>query len=207
MEDVAQTLFLGECRFIAGAASIPSLPEFGPAEIAFAGRSNVGKSSLLNALVQRRDLAHVSAQPGRTQQINFYDLQGRLRLVDMPGHGYARVSRTISAQWSKLIEDYIRFRPTLKRVMLLVDPKAGFKESDISLMSLMDKAAISYQIVLTKIDRLEKTELEQLQEKIRIKLARRPAAHPEILLTSAEKKIGIEELRAHLSQFITGEEG
>jgi GTP-binding protein len=204
MSETAEILFRIPCQFVAGAASIASLPEFGPPEIAFAGRSNVGKSSLLNALVNRRDLARVSAQPGRTKQINFYDLGGKMRLVDMPGHGYARVSRTISAEWSKLTEHYVRFRPTLLRVMLLIDPKAGFKESDRDLMSLLDKAALSYQIVLTKIDRLGEQELAAIEEQVKAVIKKHPAAHPVILKTSAEKSLGIDALQESLFYLVMG---
>ncbi|HEX2582461.1 MAG TPA: ribosome biogenesis GTP-binding protein YihA/YsxC [Dongiaceae bacterium] len=198
------TLFAATCRFLAGAADTAALPPPSLPEIAFAGRSNVGKSSLLNALVGRRALAYVSAQPGRTQQLNFYELGEALRLVDLPGHGYARISRQESAKWFALITAYLRYRVPLKRIYLLADPKAGFKDSDRELMDVLDGAGLSYQIVLTKIDRLKSAEIEAAQAGILRDIARRPAAHPELHLTSAATGTGIAELRQHIVTLING---
>ena len=195
-------LFAQESRFIAGAMTEDALPETGPVEIAFAGRSNVGKSSLVNALTGRNALARVSRTPGRTQQINFFDLAGKLVLVDLPGHGYAQVGRAKVMEWSKLIEAYIRGRPTLARIMLLVDSRLGFKPPDLALMKLMDEAALSYQIVMTKADAVRQDEVEINRARLAITLERRPAAHPEIAVTSARKGTGIVELRAVLAAIV-----
>jgi len=195
-------LFAQESKFIAGAMTEDALPETGPVEIAFAGRSNVGKSSLINALTNRNALARVSRTPGRTQQINFFDLGGRLVLVDLPGHGYAQVGRAKVKEWSKLIEAYIRGRPNLARVLLLIDSKLGFKEPDLALMKLMDQAALSYQIVMTKADALTADALETNRARLAIQLERRPAAHPSISITSSRDGAGIAELRADLAAIV-----
>jgi GTP-binding protein len=195
-------LFAQECRFVAGATNEAALPPIGPVEIAFAGRSNVGKSSLINALTGRNSLARVSRTPGRTQQINFFDLADRLTLVDLPGHGYAKVGRAMVQQWSKLIAVYLKGRPNLIRVLLLVDCRVGFKEPDIALMDLLDESALSYQIVMTKADEMTAEELETNRARLAIQLERRPAAHPEVLVTSSRKGSGIRELRAVLAGIV-----
>jgi len=194
-------LFAQECGFVAGVDKLEILPPPGLPEIAFAGRSNVGKSSLLNALTGRKHLARVSNTPGRTQQINFFDLGHHLMLVDLPGHGYAQVSKSKVKGWTRLTESYIRGRPNLMRVLLLVDSKVGTKEADDTLMDLMDESGLSYQIVMTKADRLKPAELERMRSRLATRLGKRPACHPEIPVTSAEDGTGIAELRQALAAF------
>ena len=194
-------LFAKECTFISGIASLDSLPPSGLNEIAFAGRSNVGKSSLLNALTGRNRLARVSQTPGRTRQINFFDLSGRLILADLPGYGFARASKKESASWNALVFDYLRGRPTLQRVMLLIDSRRGLMEADLEVMALMDKAAVSYQLVLTKTDKLDDEETKAVGTKTAKEAARHGAAHPDLLATSSETGSGIGSLRAALSAF------
>jgi GTP-binding protein len=194
-------LFAQECGFVAGADKLEILPTPGLPEIAFAGRSNVGKSSLLNALTGRKHLARVSNTPGRTQQINFFDLGGHLMLVDLPGHGYAQVSRAKVKSWTRLTESYIRGRPNLMRVLLLVDSKVGTKEADDRLMDLMDESGLSYQVVMTKADRLKPAELARMRGRLAATLGKRPACHPDILVTSAVDGTGIADLRQELASF------
>ncbi len=191
----AQRLFRGPCDFVRGVVSLEGLPQDIRPEVAFAGRSNVGKSSLLNALVGRRALARTSHTPGRTRELNFFDLGGKLYLVDMPGYGYARASRAQVEGWTRLIHDYLRGRPQLKRVMLLLDSRHGIKPPDETLMALLDKAAVSYQAVLTKTDKLKASEADKVLARVSETLAKHPAAHPEILRSSARKGWGLDALR------------
>jgi len=178
-------------------------PPAGP-EIAFAGRSNVGKSSLLNALTGRHALARVSAAPGRTRQLNFFDLAGRLTLVDMPGYGYARAPQDVKADWQGLMFDYLRGRPTLRRVMLLLDARIETKPADAAVMGLLDRAAVAYQIVLTKIDAVKPPVLAgKIEEAQRLARAH-PAALAEVLATSSETGAGMPELRAALAELAVG---
>ena len=198
-------LFAQECQFVAGADSVERLPPPGLPEVAFAGRSNVGKSSLLNALTGRKHLARVSNTPGRTQQINFFQLGRQLMLVDLPGHGYAKVSKTKVRGWTRLTEAFIRGRPNLQRVLLLVDSKVGLKDADLPLMDLMDEAGLSYQVVMTKADKPKPAELAAMKEGLARQLARRPACHPEISVTSATDGTGLAELREALAAFAVAE--
>ena len=195
--EAGRLLFARECRFIFGAASLDALPPPDLTEIAFAGRSNVGKSSLVNALTGRRTLARVSHTPGRTRQINFFLLGEALVLVDLPGYGYARASKTLIRDWTRLVENYLRGRPSLRRLCLLIDARHGIKPPDRDLMDMLDASAVSYQTVLTKADKA--SSVARVRAEVAAELSRHPAAHPAILLTSARTGAGIEALRAAIA--------
>jgi GTP-binding protein len=196
-----EALFKGPCTFVKGVASVDGLPKDGRAEVAFAGRSNVGKSSLINALTGRTSLARVSVTPGRTRELNFFTLgkDGALYLVDMPGYGYAQASKADVKRWTRLIGDYLKGRRELKRVFLLIDARHGIKPNDNETMTLLDEAAVSYQVVLTKADKPNASELSAIQAKVASDLAKHPAAYPQILTTSARMGSGIAELRAAIA--------
>jgi len=194
-------LFARECRFVMGVRTADQLPEPAFPEIAFAGRSNVGKSSLLNALTGRKTLARTSNTPGRTQEVNFFLLAEALCLVDLPGYGYARASKGEIGRWNRLIEDYLRGRPNLKRVCLLIDARHGLKPSDEEVMTGLDKAAVSYQAVLTKADKVKPAELPALLERTEAILRKHPAAYPALIATSVVSGAGVAELRAALAEF------
>lgn len=197
-------LFAQECDFLRGVPSLNDLPDFGQPEVSFAGRSNVGKSSLINALTDRNTLARVSNTPGRTQQLNFFSLGKRLILVDMPGYGYAKASKSSIAQWNGLIQLYLKGRPTLSRVYVLIDGRHGLKPNDLEMMQMLDVAAVSYRLVLTKVDKVSPSQLRELQKDIEEKIKTHPAAFPKISLTSTVAKLGIAELRAEIAQFAIG---
>lgn len=197
--ETGRLLFAQACEFVAGAATLDMLPDLPRPEVAFAGRSNVGKSSLINALTNRNTLARTSNTPGRTQQINFFDLGERLYLVDLPGHGYAKASKEKIADWTNLVNTYLKGRANLRRVCLLIDARHGLKVVDREVMDMLDSTAVNYQIILTKVDKTSQTELKLILEKTQAELVKRPAAHPEILRTSAAKGYGIEDLRAELA--------
>ena len=199
--EAGRKLFVQDCCFVAGAADARSLPPETLPEVAFIGRSNVGKSSLVNALTGRRVLARISDTPGRTRQINFFDLGGRLMLVDLPGYGYAAASKAAIAAWTALARQYLRGRSSLRRACLLIDARHGIKDADRPLMQLCDEAALSYQVVLTKADKLRSAALTETAESVAAELARHGAAHPEIHLTSAQSGHGIAALRADLAAF------
>jgi len=201
---LVKALFKEPGTFVKGVVSIDDLPKDGRPEIAFAGRSNVGKSSLLNAVTGRTSLARVSVTPGRTRELNFFTL-GKARgpyLVDMPGYGYARASKAAVKSWTRLIRDYLRERRELKRVFLLIDARHGIKANDTETMALLDEAAVSYQVVLTKADKPKASELAALMEQVTQTLAKHPAAYPQILTTSARLGGGIEELRAAVARLL-----
>lgn len=203
LSEQGRLLFAGPCVFVKGVVSMADLPLPGLPEVAFAGRSNVGKSSLLNALTGRKALARTSATPGRTREINFFRLgpdgDPRLYLVDLPGYGYARVSKGQVSAWVALLKDYLRGRAGLRRVMLLIDSRRGLKPLDEEIMAMLDEAAVSYQIVLTKTDKLKKSELEAVCEAVDAAARKHAACHPEIIATSAVKGWGIGRLRGEIA--------
>ncbi|MFE1601430.1 ribosome biogenesis GTP-binding protein YihA/YsxC [Methylobacterium sp. ID0610] len=202
LREAGRLLFAGAADFATAADSLESLPPMNGHEIAFAGRSNVGKSSLINALTGRNTLARTSHTPGRTQQLNFFDLGGKLTLVDMPGYGYAAVSKARVASWTELIHAYLQGRANLARVYLLIDARHGIKANDAEVLDELDSAAVSYQIVLTKADALKKGEIQARLDATAAALARRPAAYPEIILTSSRTGDGIAELRASVARLL-----
>jgi GTP-binding protein len=201
LAEAGRRLFAGEARFIAGAANPSALPPEGLPEIAFVGRSNVGKSSLVNALTGRRVLARISNTPGRTRQVNFFDLGGRLMLVDLPGYGYAEASKAAVKSWTSLVRHYLQTRGALRRMCLLIDARHGIKELDRPVMHMLDAAGVSYQLVLTKADKAGRDALPGVADRIMAELATHVAAHPEIHLTSAVDRRGIAELRETLANF------
>ena len=202
LAEAGRLLFARECLFFAGATSVEILPPITRPEIAFAGRSNVGKSSLVNAMTGRKTLARVSHTPGRTQQLNFFDLGGHLNIVDMPGYGYAAVSKTKIAEWGVLIESYLRGRTSLQRVYLLVDARHGFKDVDHAQMTAFDRAAASYQVVLTKGDAVKAADRAARVAETEAALAKHPAAYPQVILTSSETGAGIPEMRESVARLL-----
>jgi GTP-binding protein len=196
--EAARVLFAHEVSFMMGAVNIAGLPPADLPEVAFAGRSNVGKSTLINAVAGRLHLARASNSPGRTREVNFFVADGKLRLVDLPGYGFARASRGDVKKFQNLGRDYLRGRPNLKRAYLLIDSRHGLKDVDKEALDAFDLAAVSYQIVLTKSDKLKASEVEAVTAKTLAAIAKRPAAFPRVLVTSAEKGAGIPELRAEI---------
>ncbi|MBO6509069.1 MAG: YihA family ribosome biogenesis GTP-binding protein [Roseibium sp.] len=197
--EAGRLLFARQWDFLTSVVDMADLPEATGAEIAFAGRSNVGKSSLINALTGRKGLARTSSTPGRTQMLNFFVApETPLTIVDMPGYGYAQAPKELVEAWTELVFSYLRGRPNLRRVILLIDSRHGLKKNDLETMDLLDRAAVVYQVVLTKSDKIKPTQLTRLIEDTQKALAKRVAAHPEIVATSSEKNKGIDELRAEL---------
>jgi len=194
----ARKLFAASCDFVFGATDPDVLPPAVLPEIAFVGRSNAGKSSLINALTNRSALARVSHTPGRTRQINFFELGGRVMLVDLPGYGYAKTSKAMKAEWDMLITTYLRGRPSLRRVVLLVDARRGIMDSDEEVLTILDKSAMSTLVTLTKIDQLKPAEVEAAVMEAGVKAAKHTAAYPEIFVTSSHSKLGLDPLKLNL---------
>lgn len=196
--EAGRLLFARDVTFMLSAVSLDTLPPARLPEICFAGRSNVGKSSLVNALTNRKGLARASNTPGRTRELNYFNVDERLFVVDLPGYGYAKASKADIARWTKLTRQFLFGRASLRRVFLLIDSRHGIKDSDLELMGMLDETAVTYQLILTKVDKLKKGEVEKVEAKALKAIAKRPAAFPELICTSSEKKRGLDELRAEI---------
>jgi GTP-binding protein len=197
--EAGRLLFAGQCEFVAAANNLASLPPLSLPEIAFAGRSNVGKSSLINALTSRNNLARTSQTPGRTRQLIFFSLSGRLQLVDLPGYGYAKAPKTDIQAWTKLTKQFLAGRQTLQRLMLLIDSRRGINEADRQMMKLMDEQAVSWAVVLTKMDKLTARQQDEIISNTSAQISKHVAAFPHVWTTSSAEKTGIEALRAHIA--------
>ena len=201
--EAGRLLFARPFVFVKGCVRISDLPPADRTEVAFAGRSNVGKSSLINALVGMKDLARTSNTPGRTQELNIFEGgEGALRIVDMPGYGFAQAPRDKVQAWTKLIHAYLTGRPNLRRVYVLIDGRHGPRANDLTVMNELDKSAVSYQIIMTKADKPSVSELQEAETATRAAIAKRPAAHPELIVTSSETKFGIDILRAEIARIL-----
>ena len=199
--ETGRLLFAGSCNFIAAANNARAIPAANLPEVCFAGRSNVGKSSLVNALTGRRMLARTSQTPGRTRQLIFFDLSNRLQLVDLPGYGYAVASKADIKNWNVLTQKFLAGRSSLQRVFLLVDSRRGVSRLDEGIMELLDRTAVSWAVVLTKLDKLKQTKIDAVVQNISKRICHHVAAYPEVFITSSETKEGIEYLRAHIAEF------
>lgn len=204
--EAGRLLFARDCQFVAAAASLSALPPAGLPEVAFCGRSNVGKSSLVNALTGRRMLARTSQTPGRTRQLIFFNLADRLQLVDLPGYGYAAASKGDIKNWTRLTRDFLSGRPSLKRVLLLIDARRGLGKGDAEIMDLLDEVAVSWAVVLTKADKLKSAELAKTAASTEQQISRHVAAWPGLWITSSQKAEGIAALRAHLAGLALAEQ-
>lgn len=200
--EVANNLFKRGTKFVLGVAGLEQLPADDLPEVAFAGRSNVGKSSIINALTEQKGLAKTSNTPGRTQQLNYFCLADKLYLVDLPGYGYAQAPEALVKKWQKLIFTYLQGRVCLKRVFLLIDSRHGIKKVDLDIMDMLDKAAVTYQIVLTKTDKIRSQELQRVLLQTKDEVSKHAAAYNRVLCTSSEKNIGLEELRAEIVSLV-----
>tara|TARA_B100000575_G_C22999552_1_gene576015 strand:- start:165 stop:827 length:663 start_codon:yes stop_codon:yes gene_type:complete len=195
-------LFSQECKFFHGTDTLQNLPQASLPEVAFVGRSNVGKSSLINAMTGRNSLARTSSTPGRTQQLNFFNLGDKIIIVDLPGYGYAKVSKAQVARWTNTMKAFLRGRVPLRRICLLIDARRGLKDVDREMMDLMDSAAVVYQFVFTKVDKTSQNELRHNISVTKEELKKRPAAFPVLIQTSAQAKTGLKELRASLAELV-----
>ena len=197
--DKGKELFKQPCTFVLGVAHLEQLPLTEMPEVAFAGRSNVGKSSIINALTSQKGLAKTSNTPGRTQQLNYFNLNNQIHIVDLPGYGFAQAPESIVKQWQKLIFAYLQGRVNLKRVFVLIDSRHGIKKVDTESMDMLDKAAVTYQIILTKTDKISRNALEKVMAETKEAIKKHAAAYVDIIATSSEKKQGLDELRAEIS--------
>ena len=202
--EAGRLLFARDVTFMLSAVSLETLPPARLPEICFAGRSNVGKSSLINALTNRKGLARASNTPGRTRELNYFNVDERLFVVDLPGYGYAKASKADIARWTKLTRAFLFGRASLRRVFLLIDSRHGIKPNDLELMAMLDETAVTYQIVLTKMDKLKKGELDKVSAKTQAIISKRPAAFPALITTSSEKKNGLDILRAEIATLALG---
>lgn len=197
--ETGRLLFARSVDFMMSGVSLDTLPPGDMPEVCFAGRSNVGKSSLINALTNQNGLARASNTPGRTRELNYFNADDRIRLVDLPGYGYARASKTDIAKWTTLTRAYLAGRAPLRRIFLLIDSRHGLKDGDREIMAMLDETAVTYQIVLTKVDKIKQADLEKVMNRTERSIAKRPAAHPEIIQTSSVKKSGLDVLQAEIA--------